>query len=335
MHELRQDPIGGGWIVLAPQRAARPQEFAPAATIADPGDCPFCEGREDITTPESYAVRQAGSQPNGPGWRVRAIPNKFPALAGEGQPVERVQGMYRSLAGVGVHEVIIESPRHLTNLTRLSPAELMEVFSVYRQRLLALRHDRRLAHALIFKNLGALAGASLAHLHSQLIATPVVPSQVAQELDGAKAFFARHGQCVYCRMLDEELADGRRIVWQSEFCVAFCPYASRFPYEMWVLPRKHAPRFEECSNGELAGVASMVWRVVGGLENALDRPAYNYMMHTAPFASSDFSYDHWHLEITPRIANLAGFEWGTGFCINTVPPEEAAARLRECISRDA
>ncbi len=326
--ELRKDPIVGRWVIIATDRARRPvaareERLAPEAPI-----CPFCEGHENQTPPEIVACRDRSSRPNQPGWRVRVVPNKFPALRTEGGPHERCEGLYATMDGVGAHEVIIESPRHEASLTDLSEDTIEEVLSVYRDRLIERKKDQRLVHGTVFKNVGAAAGASLEHVHSQLIVTPIVPATVSEEMSGGRAFYRDRGRCIFCDILGQELGSGDRLVFDAPGFVCLTPFASRFPFETWILPKAHASHFENIENNQLKELGSFLKTVLLKLEGALDRPAYNYIIHTAPFGAGTLPCYHWHIEIIPRLTRVAGFEWGTGFYINPVPPEQAAEFLR-------
>ena len=330
MSELRRDPIVGRWVIVAKNRADRPQELAEGAkTHGSLADCPFCEGNERLTTGEVAACRPPGSKPNAPGWQVRVVPNKYPALKLDTDPRNHAAGMYDVLAGVGTHEVIIESPRHLTSTTQLTAGQLRDVLLIYRERLLDLRDDRRLVYGMIFKNVGAAAGASLEHTHSQLIVTPIVPISVTEEIEGSGAYYESCGRCVYCDIIERERAAGQRIVVDSPEFVAFCPFAGRFPFETWIVPTSHDSHYESLSRDASESLARVLLCVLGKIESALDRPAYNYIVHTTPFDTPAQAHYHWHIEIIPRVTKIAGFEWGTGFYINPVPPEEAATIMRD------
>src|SRR5262249_52431816 len=231
MPELRKDPIMGRWVIIAHERAKRPHDFkGEAQSAAEGGLCPFCEGHEDKTPPEIIAYRERGTRPNGPGWRIRVVPNKFPALKIEGNLNKRGEGIYDKMAGIGAHEVIIESPRHHISMADLMEDSIREVLWVYRDRLVDLKKDNRLVHGILFKNVGAAAGASLEHTHSQLIVTPTVPISVWEEMTGALEFFNYRGRCIYCDMYQQELSTESRIVLDTPHFTAFCPYASRFPF---------------------------------------------------------------------------------------------------------
>jgi UDPglucose--hexose-1-phosphate uridylyltransferase len=329
MPDLRKDPIVGRWVIIASARAKRPHDFDFAQQRHKGRYCPFCEGHEDKTPGEIIAYRKPGSQRNREGWRIRVVPNKFPALEIEGQLNKRGEGIYDMMRGVGAHEVIIESPRHLISTSELSEEELREVFWVYRDRLVDLKKDPRLVYGMIFKNVGAAAGASLEHTHSQLIVTPIVPINVWEEMTGSLEFYNYRGRCVYCDMVQQELAFEKRIVWDTPGFVAFCPFASRFPFETWILPKNHSSHFENIQKNEVDELSGVMRQVIVKIEAALDQPAYNYIVHTAPFDTQELGHYHWHIEIMPSLTKTAGFEWGTGFYINPVPPEQAAAFLRE------
>ncbi len=329
MPDLRKDPIVGRWVIVAKSRAKRPHDFESTPHLRRGQFCPFCAGNEDKTPNEILAYRNPGSQRNREGWRVRVVPNKFPALEIEGDLNKRGDGIYDMMRGVGAHEVIIESPKHVVSTSQLTEEELRDVLWVYRDRLLDLKKDSRLVYGMIFKNVGAAAGASLEHTHSQLIVTPIVPINVWEEMTGSLEFYNFRGRCVYCDMIQQELVTEKRIVWDTPGFVAFCPFASRFPFETWILPKGHSSHYENLPKNAADELAGVMRQVIGKIEAALDRPAYNYIIHTAPFDTQELAHYHWHIEIMPSLTKAAGFEWGTGFYINPVPPEEAAAFLRE------
>lgn len=330
MSELRRDAISDRWVIVAENRADRPDDYA---GFASPHRCPFCKGHED-DTPHAIATYYSPGKHAPADWQVRVVPNKYPAVSpagtnGKTRPqVNGLSYLHMAQEGTGVHEVVIESPEHVLSLSDLSLQQAGLVFVSYRDRLADLRRDPGLAYALIFKNVGAAGGASLEHVHSQLIATAFVPTEVRRELAAAEQFFQRKGQCCFCALLQEELAAGLRVVAESPQFVAVCPFAGRFPYETWVLPRQHQSRFDESTEAELAELSRLMHDLVGRIERALGRCAYNYLIHTEPFDTSRLDHYHWHIEILPRITRTAGFEWGAGCYINPVPPEEAAVVLR-------
>ena len=328
MPELRKDPVLGRWVIIATERAARPTDFKSESAPSKSGFCPFCGGNESKTPAEIMAYREPGTAPNTPGWRVRVVPNKFPALRVEGDLGKVGYGIYDMMNGIGAHEVIIETPEHVTSMAQMSEGNIREVIWACRDRLVDLKKDRRLVYALVFKNVGAVAGASLEHTHSQIIATPIVPSTVHLEMEGVHEFFRYRGRCLFCDMIQQEVTTETRLVLDNPNFVAFEPYASRFPFETWILPRQHASHFENIQRLEVDELAHTIKSVLMKLERALENPPYNYVLHTAPFNVADLEYFHWHIEIIPRLTKVAGFEWGTGFYINPVPPEAAATYLR-------
>ena len=328
MPELRKEPVSGRWVIVATERAARPTDFETNPQIIKSSFCPFCEGNEDKTPPEILAYRDNGAMPNTGGWRVRVVPNKFPALQSEGEYFKCEDGIYDKMNGIGAHEVIIESPRHIQSLTSLDNGNVEEVLLCYRDRLVDLKSDKRFVYGLLFKNVGFSAGASLEHTHSQLIVTPIVPPLVANEIANAKTFYQQRERCLFCDMIQQEIETDKRIVFSTDNFVVFAPYASRFPFEIWILPKKHESNFENLQGAEAKELAHVLKSVLAKLEATLDFPPYNFIIHSAPFNVTELEYFHWHIEIIPRLTNIAGFEWGTGFYINPTPPEESAELLR-------
>ena len=334
MPELRKDPLLPRWVVMAPERARRPiQTVDQSTSLSAMGSAfdPFAEGHEETTPPEVLAYRTPDSLPDGPGWRVRVVPNKFPALELHGNLDPANQGLYQSLNGLGVHEVIIECPHDETNIARLSVECIREVLSAYRERMIALKQDPRLVHVIIFKNNGILAGASLPHSHSQLIASPVVPITINEEIEGARSYYDARNRSLFDELIQQELATGSRIILETDHFLAYCPYASRFPYETCILPKRQQSHFESLEQQDLSELAQVLKTVLRKLETGLNNPPYNYVIHTAPFNEPELPWFRWHMEIFPRLTSVAGFEWGSGFYINPVFPEEAADQLRRFV----
>ena len=329
MPELRKDPMMRRWVVMAPDRAKRPMQSVQTPVSVGTDFDPFAEGNEASTPPEILAFRNPDSVANGPGWRVRVVPNKYPALQFEPSLEISREGIYEMMNGLGTHEVIIECPHNETNLSRLGVDNVREVMAAYRDRMIDLKRDRRLAHALIFKNNGILAGASLPHSHSQLIASPVVPIAIWEEIQGALEYFNNQRRSIFDEMILQEVATGTRMVLDSPGFVAFCPYASRFPFETWVLPKEQCSHFENIRPESIDELGYVMKTVLGKQERVLDDPPYNYVLHSAPFDQLELPHFRWHFEIFPRLTRVAGFEWGSGFYINPVFPEDAAKRLRD------
>ncbi|MFN4259091.1 MAG: galactose-1-phosphate uridylyltransferase [Gemmataceae bacterium] len=331
MPELRKDPIVGRWVIIATDRAKRPIAPKSDANLVGAANCPFCEGHEGDTPQEILAYRDRASPPNSKGWRVRVVPNKFPALQIEGDLQKRGEGIYDKMNGIGAHEVIIECPHHEISMANLGVEHIREVLWVYHDRLVDLKKDPRFVYGMLFKNVGANAGASLEHSHSQLIVTPIVPISVWEEMTGALEFFNYRGRCIYCDMIHQESGTEKRIVLDTPHFLTFTPYASRFPFETWIVPKNHSSHFENIQKTEVEELGALLKTILLKLEKALDKPAYNYIIHTSPFDTQALPHYHWHIEIIPRLTRVAGFEWGTGFYINPMPPEQAAALLRETV----
>ncbi len=329
MPELRKDPIYGRWVIIATERSRRPSDFAPEERRSIGGFCPLCEGNEDRTPPEVLAFRENGTPPNSPGWLLRVVPNKFPALRIEGNLNREGDGIYDKMNGIGAHEVVVETPYHHETLATLPLKAVENVLWAYRERIIDLRRDERLRYVMVFKNYGSAAGASLEHSHSQIIALPIIPTRVREEIEGSKNYFQYKDRCVFCDVIRQELRQKTRVITENSGFVSLSPFASRFPFETWILPKVHQPSYE-CSEGDLyRQAAEILSDTLRRLKQVLDDPPYNYILHTSSSPDQDRDYYHWHIEIMPKLTKVAGFEWGTGFYINPTPPEEAAEYLRE------
>ena len=332
MPELRKDPVTSRWVIIATDRAKRPTDFVrEKVTIHGSGFCPFCPGNEAKTPPEIMAYRPDGSGRNQPGWTLRVVPNKFPALGIEGTLNRQGEGLYDKMNGIGAHEVMIETTDHQLTLATMPIRRVEDVVWSYRDRILDLKKDRRFRYILIFKNHGAAAGASLEHTHSQLIALPVVPKRVREEVDFAREYYNYKERCLFCDIIRQEAEAGIRVVSENQGFVAVAPFAPRFPFEIWVLPKVHQSAFEESQKHEFEQLARILKEMLLRLDKVLESPAYNYIIHTSPLTETNNDHYHWHLEIMPKLTKVAGFEWGTGMYINPTPPEEAARFLREAV----
>jgi UDPglucose--hexose-1-phosphate uridylyltransferase len=330
MPELRKDPITSRWVIISTERGKRPVFFTEETPPQKAGMCPLCPGNENMTPPEVYAIRPHLSQPNCPDWILRVVPNKFPALRIEGGLNKEGIGLYDKMNGVGAHEVIVETPLHGQTLSKMDAREIQRVFVAYRERMLDLSKDKRFKYIMVFKNHGSVAGASLDHSHSQLIALPIAPKKVSEEIEGGLAYFKYKDRCIFCDIIAQEKEDNVRVVIENEKFIALSPYAARFPFEVWVLPKEHEAYFEQHKKEDnYFAISEITSFVLKKYDKALNSPPYNYIIHTAPSGSGDMPYYHWHMEIIPRLTKMAGFEWGTGFYINPTPPEEATAYLKE------
>jgi UDPglucose--hexose-1-phosphate uridylyltransferase len=343
MSELRKDLVSGRWVIIATERNKRPDDFRPAGSAAQAdkkdapaaGFCPFCEGSETKTPPEVFALRKDGTGADEPGWRVRVVPNKFPALNRGTPPPENTKGVFQWMEGVGVHEVVIENPDHETELADLPADHIRDVLWVFQKRIQDIEEELHYQYVQIFKNKGKEAGASLSHPHSQIVATPIVPKRVKEEIYGAERLFRKFNECVFCRILREEKNAAKRLVYENKHYSVITPFASRFPFETAVFPLRHSPFFSSVSDDELVSMADALKTVLSNLKSTLSDPPFNLILHQAPNPSLSkkawagiVERYHWHMEIIPILTKVAGFEWGTGFYINPVPPETAAGFLK-------
>ena len=338
MPELRKDPIIGRWVIIATERAKRPDQFSGQAEEGPPEKpCPFCEGQESQTPPEIYALRTRSTARNSPGWELRVVPSLAPFLKIEGELDRRGKGLYDLMNGIGAHEVVIETNQHIANMADLSEEQISKVITCYIDRMLDLQKDGRFKYVLVFKNYGWIAGGGrIKHSRSQLIATPVNPKRVKEELVGARKYYEYHERCIFCDLIKQELAFKDRVILDIDGFIAITPFAARFPFEIWILPKRHSADFTNLDMGMRLELGRIMKKVLSKLKKGINDPPYNYILHTAPFRrpkvgywkSIDYDY-HWHIEIIPRLTRVAGFEWGTGFYICPLPPEDAAKFLRE------
>ncbi len=329
MPELRKDPIVGRWVIISTERGKRPSEFESYQAPSKAGFCPFCPGNESKTPNEVLAYRKNGGVANSPGWHIRVVPNKYPALKVEGDLNREGDGVYDKMNGVGAHEVIIESPDHKDTLSHMTPGQFEEVLWAYRDRIIDLKKDMRLRYILIFKNHGEAAGASLEHTHSQLIALPIIPKRVSEELDGALEYYNFKERCIFCDIIRQETLQGVRIVAENRDFIAVSPYAPKSPFEIWILPKVHESNFENCQKHHYENLSMIFSDVLRRMDKVLNYPPYNFILHAAPMKDGATQFYHWHFELMPKLTRMAGFEWGSGFYINPTPPEEAAKFLRD------
>ncbi|HER24241.1 MAG TPA: galactose-1-phosphate uridylyltransferase [Candidatus Atribacteria bacterium] len=335
MTELRKDPIIDNWVIISTERGRRPLDYKIKTEEKRKSNCVFCEGNEDKTPPEIFSFREEGTSENTPGWKVRVVSNKYPALKMEDKKIVlKKDGMLSKMDGLGVHEVIIETPHHDKNIDNLTIDQIVLILKTYRQRYLDLSKDKRIKYILIFKNYGIDGGASLEHPHSQLIGTPIIPQRIKEELAGAKEYFNFTRRCIFCDYITQELKSKERLIKEAEEYVVISPFAARFPFETWILPKYHHACYEKASNSHILGLARIMKEILSKINKKLNNPPYNFIIHTAP--SQEFSIRecsdldkkyHWHIEIIPRLNKIAGFEWGSGFYINTISPEEATKIL--------
>jgi UDPglucose--hexose-1-phosphate uridylyltransferase len=329
--EFRQDVISGRWVIFAPERARRPlgqSKPQPRQNVVR-DVCPFCPGPGHDTPPPTQVFPPRGE------WRVLVCPNKFPAVRSITPDTHglTLRFMKNQLPGFGVHEIVIEGRDHFTDPTELSDEVYQQVLISYRERVRAFGADPRMDYVSVFKNVGAEAGASMAHTHSQLIATPFIPNNIRDEISGAAEHHKKKNRCVFCDLLRPEVGKIPRLVAESARFAVVCPFAPRFAYEMWVLPKTHTSHFETISDAEALELVLLLKRALRALDVVAGVPAYNYYLHTAPLRTEPSPSYHWHIEIVPRTARPAGFEWSTGVFINTVMPERAAKELRNAVAK--
>jgi len=334
MPELRQNPATKEWVVIATERAKRPEDFPKIPPPPeDPNAidrCPFCEGHEKMTPAEVFAYRSYGTHPNEPGWWIRIVPNMFPALVPEGN-LERFEkeNFFRYMEGIGHHEVLIEHPHHNYSIATMEQKQVEEIFLAYRDRYISLCADPRFEMVLIFKNHGAGAGTSVRHPHSQIIATAITPQHLRHRLEEAMRYYDDNGKCLYCVMIEKERNAKERVLLETDNFIAFCPFASKSPFETWIIPKRHDACFNSVTvddSKELAYVSRMILKK---LHVSLNDPDYNYVIYSSPCREKASDYFHWHIQLVPRISAVAGFELGSGIFINTAIPEESAKFLRE------
>ena len=319
-------------MIFATERAKRPHDFvrrvSPGEAQVSKAICPFCPGNEASTPSDILVLRKDGSSP----WSVRVVPNKFAALAPGGTTEHKQVGsIYREMDGVGAHEVIIETPEHDQTLGFMEKSQIVNVLRAYQRRYLALREQSWAKLILVFRNHGESAGTSLAHPHSQLIATPVVPKDIRRRYEVATGYYDDTHRCLYCDIVENEKQLGERILLQTRRFVVFHPFASRSPFETWIVPNRHQPSFGQVPEDDFVELAHVLRRTLFSLHKALSDPDYNYVIHSAPVEDELKSYYLWHIQIIPRLTKVAGFELGSGMSINTAFPEETARFMREVI----
>lgn len=359
--EMRHDWLADRWVIMAPQRSARPNDYVvgPPREL-DNENCPFCVGHEGSTpaavatykhlchknASHNYASQATRRARCFEPWSVRVVPNKFPAVNSNRKslvesasfpvPVQveaadsntSAINLFQRRDLTGGHEVIIESPQHLHSISQLDRESAGLVFTAYRDRLRYWLDDRGLAYGVVFKNVGLDAGASLVHTHSQLIATDILPADIARATERMELFENKESACLFCRMAEDELEQRVRVVEQTPDFIAFCPFASRFPSMVTILPTNHQPRFQTLRESELEQLSWLTHRLVRRIEHCYPAAAYNFIIHTAPNRLHRPNCFHWRIELFPRITKVAGFEWGSDCYINPLAPETAAAALR-------
>lgn len=332
MSELRYDPIKRTWVILAAQRGHRPSHYhSPSQSLPEPKSCPFCSGNEKMTPPEVYSHRSSDTAPDSPGWRVRVVPNKFPALDKKLSCEPYIEGIHSRIPGFGTHEIVIETPVKNRQMADMDDVEVAEILAVFRERMRTHFSDGRFKTVILFKNHGKAAGASLVHSHTQLMALPVIPNNVASQLESFEEHRSEKDRCLMCEILEKEVREGDRVVVNESGYMVLAPFAASSPFQLNIVPRDHSHDFSLSDDDSLGHLAQVLGGTLRRLRSVLGEHPWNMVLHNAP-ANLDGERDatayHWFLEITPRLTNPAGFEMGSGFSINTVAPEECAEILR-------
>ncbi len=327
MSEMRLNLITREWVIISTERIRKPEDFRQKRDKKILPEfvetCPFCPGNEQKTPPEIMRISYNNK------WLIRVIPNKFAALSYEGEKIRKNEGIKHFVAGVGRHEVIIETPLHNMITALLPVGELSNVLRVYKERFIDLCSNPLIEHVIIFKNQGIASGTSLVHPHSQIIGTPVTPLQVRDRISEARRHFDLTGECLMCATIKDELNDGRRIILDSHHFVSFIPYAALSPFHMWIFPKRHQSAFGHLSEEEITDLAYNLKTVLSKLYFGLNNPDYNYVIRTESLKNSVTDYFHWYISIVPRLAQASGFELGSGMYYNATLPEEVAEFLRK------
>lgn len=336
MTEIRKDPFTEQWIITGTENE---QEFFTSLAAQEKTEwkvCPFCPGSEKISGKEIYALRVPGAMPDNPGWEVRVVPSHQAALQIETDLDRRPDGIFDLMNNVGAHEVIIETPEHIKNLSNLSVEQVSKVIYTYQARMRDLEGDKRFKYSLVFKNQRKSSKYRLGHSHSQLVALPITPKIIKDELQNARNYYSYKDRCLYCDVINQELKETKRIVEENDFYIAITPFASRFPFEVWLLPKVHNYDFIKENPESLHNLAKILKNSLLRIEKTLDDPPLNFMLHSAPYLREREGYwetirndYHWHLEIIPQTVEITGLEWGTGSHIEPLLPETAAHILRE------
>lgn len=327
MSELRFNFVTGDWVIIAPERAKRPEDFITAGKKDDlPAyvpSCPLCAGNEGQTPPETFHIDRDNR------WAVRVVPNKFAAVQYEASITRQSSGAKKSMTGAGLHEVIIDTPLHNASLAVLTRDRVEDMLSAYKQRFLDFYRTRYIEHVIIFKNHGQRAGTSLQHPHSQIVGTPVIPGRLKGRIEGALRYYDDFGECLCCLIMKEELNDGVRIISQNDSFVAFIPYSALSPFHIWIFPKRHSACFGSITESELHDLAGILKETLQRLDIGLGNPDFNYVIHSLSPQECAVKYFHWYVSIVTRVTRTAGFEIGTGMYINPSVPDNNARFLRD------
>jgi UDPglucose--hexose-1-phosphate uridylyltransferase len=331
--EYRKDIILDEWVIIATERAKRPENFKEQIIKVENKSlsvCPFDMGNEAMTPPESLRIDSFGNEVDKDGqWQIRVVPNKFPALVPNAQPFSKQYGPYMLMDGFGLHEVVVQSPEHITNISELSLRQMELLVSVYVKRLQAIKKDSRIESVVIMLNQGKEAGASLEHSHSQIFALPLTPPILMNEISRTRSYFNHNHRCAMCDIIDFEIKEDKRVVYENKEFLVLQPYASRNPFETWIIPKFHDSNFENISAQQAGLFAQCLKMLVDFFYLDLNNPPFNYYIHTGTLGSAkDSSHYHWHLELEPKLSIKAGFEIATGIDICITTPEYTAEYMK-------
>ncbi|OGP66346.1 MAG: galactose-1-phosphate uridylyltransferase [Deltaproteobacteria bacterium RBG_13_53_10] len=325
MAELRREPITRMWVVITTENRKGPSDYLPFKPPYQPqegGVCPFCPGNERMTPKETFLLSRDGG-----GWSVRVIPNKFPFFHIEGGFDRRPEGMYDVMEAIGAHEIAVETPDHDRGFATMEPSQIERVIFAYRERLVDLERDERFQQFVILKN---YPGIFNRHPHSHIMAMPVIPRRIDEEIWGTLDYYQRKERCIFCDVIKEEISTKRRVVLETVHFLVFSPFASRYPFETWIIPKTHSPDFHRINKEEMEDLSIAIQTLFARYAKLLSDPPYSFVLHTSPIRSGFHRMEyHWHFEIRLRIGLREGFEWGTGFFVNPTPPEDAADFLRQ------
>ncbi|TDX51419.1 galactose-1-phosphate uridylyltransferase [Orenia marismortui] len=326
MSEIRKDLLRGEDVIVATSRGKRPNDFDNNQKFNRA--CPFCNGNKEDDPLAILSIADSDKQ-SGNHWKIRVVPNKFPILDRVGEFVEQSQGFFQKIKGVGVAEVVIESNKHQGSLSDYSINHIIDLIKVLKQRYNDLASDNELKYLQIFKNSGEKSGASLEHPHWQIIATPIIPSKIKQELKKVESYYTDHHSCIYCDLIESELVANKRIISEDENFVSFIPYAAHFAYETWIMPKGHSSSFANIKDNEIQALAKILRKIMRKFKRYFNDLSFNIIIHTVPFNKNKEYFYHWYLKVIPRLSICGGFELGTGMSVTTTSPEVAAKRLRE------
>jgi UDPglucose--hexose-1-phosphate uridylyltransferase len=326
MAQLRREPITRMWVVVTTDNPRGPSDYLPFKPPYQPqgmeGVCPFCPGNEGMTPKETFSLGHPRE-----GWSVRVVPNKFPFFRVEGEFDRRPEGMYDLMEAIGAHEIVVEAPDHKQSIALMERQQIQKVLLAYRERLIDLEKDRRFKQFLILKN---HPGVFNRHPHSHILAMPIIPRRVDEEVGGALDYYQRKERCIFCDIIKEEMTNKKRIILETVHFLVFSPFASRYPFETWIIPKIHSPDFHRINEEEREDLSGAIQSLFIRFYRLLSDPPYSLAFHTSPVQSRFHRSEyHWHIETRLRIGLREGFEWGTGFFVNPTPPEDAAAFLRE------